>query len=205
MDSHRRLPRRLALAAAALAIAASVATPAFAQGTWPDRPITMIVPFPPGGVADTVARPVAEALARELKQPVVIENKAGAGGAVGMGYAARAAADGYTILISLPAEPVQADRALHRRPDGVRGSRRCAVADAEGIHRRREEEAGRLHLRLLRQLRDDARADGDAEGRSGLSHDPHPVHGRGPGGTEDRWPSSASTWRRARAKSACHR
>ena len=54
-----------------------------ALAQYPDKPITLIVPFPPGGVADTVARPVAEALSRELKQPVVIENKSGAGGAVG--------------------------------------------------------------------------------------------------------------------------
>ena len=72
-----------------------------AQAGWPDKPITMIVPFPPGGVADTVARPVAEALSRELKQTVVVENKAGAGGAVGIGFAARAPADGYTVLLSL--------------------------------------------------------------------------------------------------------
>ena len=50
-----------------------------AQSAYPERTITMIVPFPPGGVADTVARPVAEALARELKQTVVVENKVGAG------------------------------------------------------------------------------------------------------------------------------
>ena len=73
---------------------------AWAQA-WPDKPITMLVPFPPGGVADTVARPVAEALGRELKQTVVVENRVGAGGALGIGVAARAAPDGYTLLMSL--------------------------------------------------------------------------------------------------------
>ena len=67
---------------------------------YPEKTITVVVPFPPGGVADTVARPVAEAMSRELKQSVVIENKSGAGGAVGMGHAARAAPDGYTLLLS---------------------------------------------------------------------------------------------------------
>ena len=91
---------------------------AFAQGGWPDKPITMIVPFPPGGVADTVARPVAEALSKELKQPVVIENKAGAGGALGMGLAARAPADGYTLLMSLSSISIlpEADKILGRKP-----------------------------------------------------------------------------------------
>ena len=89
-----------------------------AQARYPDRPITMIVPFPPGGVADTVARPVAEALARELKQPVVAENKAGAGGALGIGHAARAAADGYTLLLSLSSISIlpEADKLLDRKP-----------------------------------------------------------------------------------------
>ena len=89
-----------------------------AQAPYPDRPITMIVPFPPGGVADTVARPVAEALARELKQPVVVENKAGAGGALGIGQAARAAADGYTLLLSLSSISIlpEADKLLDRKP-----------------------------------------------------------------------------------------
>ena len=121
----------------------------------------MIVPFPPGGVADTVARPVAEALARELKQPVVVENRAGAGGALGIGVAARAPADGYTVLLSLSsisilpeadqhprqearlsAEPVQADRPLHRRPDGARRARRCALEDARRVPRRRARNPG---------------------------------------------------------------
>ncbi|HEX4233881.1 MAG TPA: tripartite tricarboxylate transporter substrate-binding protein, partial [Caldimonas sp.] len=84
--------RRSLILASLLATAGA----AFGQSTWPDKAITMIVPFPPGGVADTVARPVAEALGRELKKPVLVENRAGAGGAVGIGVAARAPADGYT-------------------------------------------------------------------------------------------------------------
>lgn len=100
------------LAALALAMAASL--PASA---WPDKPITMIVPFPPGGVADTVARPVAEALTRELGQQLVVENRAGAGGATGIGAAARAQADGYTLLMSLSSISIlpEADRILGRR------------------------------------------------------------------------------------------
>ena len=78
----------------------------------------MIVPFPPGGVADTVARPVAEALSKELKQPVIVENRAGAGGATGMGAAARAAADGYTVMMSLSSISIlpEADKILGRKP-----------------------------------------------------------------------------------------
>jgi tripartite-type tricarboxylate transporter receptor subunit TctC len=65
---------------------------------YPTKSITMIVPFPPGGLADIVARPVAEAMSRELGQPVIIENKGGAGGSVGSEIAARAPADGYNLL-----------------------------------------------------------------------------------------------------------
>jgi tripartite-type tricarboxylate transporter receptor subunit TctC len=108
------------LQAAALAAGlASALLPAWAQGpAYPERPLTMIVPFPPGGVADTVARPVAEALARELKQPVVVEIKAGAGGALGIGQAAKARADGYTLLLSLSSISIlpEADRLLGRAP-----------------------------------------------------------------------------------------
>ncbi len=103
-----------ALALLGLVLAGS----ATAQG-WPaDKPITMIVPFPPGGVADTVARPIAEALGKELKQTVVVENRVGAGGALGIGMAARAPADGYTLLLSLSSISIlpEADRILERRP-----------------------------------------------------------------------------------------
>jgi tripartite-type tricarboxylate transporter receptor subunit TctC len=101
------------LCAAILSLFASIASAQF-----PDRPITMIVPFPPGGVADTVARPVAEAMGRELKQPVVIENKPGAGGGIGMAQVAKAKPDGYTILMSLASLTVlpEADKILAREP-----------------------------------------------------------------------------------------
>ncbi len=86
-----------------LLIGSLIASPqlAQAQAAWPTKAITMVVPFPPGGLADLVARPVAEALSRELGQPVVIENKAGAGGGIGMAQAAKAKADGYTMLMAL--------------------------------------------------------------------------------------------------------
>ena len=78
----------------------------------------MIVPFPPGGVADTVARPIADALSRELKQSVVIENRAGAGGAIGMAHVAKAKPDGYTVLMALSSYTVlpEADKVLGRTP-----------------------------------------------------------------------------------------
>jgi tripartite-type tricarboxylate transporter receptor subunit TctC len=102
----------------ALVLSLLLAGGAHAQG-WPaDKPITMIVPFPPGGVADTVARPVAEALGKELKQTVIVENRVGAGGALGIGAAARAPADGYTVLLSLSSISIlpEADRILGRKP-----------------------------------------------------------------------------------------
>lgn len=114
--SRRSLLGHAALVA--LAATAAWAPAAFAQGTWPAKPITMVVPFPPGGVADTVARPVAEALSRELKQPVLVENRAGAGGAVGIAAVARAPADGYTVLMSLSSISIlpEADVILERKP-----------------------------------------------------------------------------------------
>ena len=96
-----------------LSAAALAQTPAY-----PSRPVTLIVPFPPGGLADIVARPVAESLSRELGQPVVIENKGGAGGGIGMGVAARAKPDGYTLLMALSSLTVlpEADALLGRSP-----------------------------------------------------------------------------------------
>jgi tripartite-type tricarboxylate transporter receptor subunit TctC len=72
-----------------------------AQDAYPSKPVTMIVPFPPGGVADIVGRPLAASMEKTLKQPIIVTNRTGAGGAVGMAAAAKAPADGYTILMAL--------------------------------------------------------------------------------------------------------
>jgi len=73
---------------------------AFAQD-YPSKPITMVVPFPPGGVAEIVGRPLASIMEKSLKQPIVLINRPGAGGAVGMAAVAKGPADGYTILMGL--------------------------------------------------------------------------------------------------------
>jgi tripartite-type tricarboxylate transporter receptor subunit TctC len=93
--------RHVVAGIAVLPTSAALATRSLAQQTWPKAPITMIVPFPPGGQADLAARPIAEALQRLLGVTVVVENRAGAGGAVGNAAAAKAAGDGATILMTL--------------------------------------------------------------------------------------------------------
>ena len=80
----------------------AAATPAFGQSTWPQKPVRVIVPFPAGGSADTLCRLVSEKLAGTWGQPVVIDNRAGAGGNVGAEIAARAEPDGHTLLCSPP-------------------------------------------------------------------------------------------------------
>jgi tripartite-type tricarboxylate transporter receptor subunit TctC len=94
------------------------ARPALAQADWPQRNITIIVPFPAGGQADLAARPIGIALERLLGKPVVVDNRAGgAGGSIGNAQAARAEADGYTLLMTLSSLAVlpEADR-LFARP-----------------------------------------------------------------------------------------
>src|SRR5216110_903161 len=89
---------RIFAAAALAALAALVTSQALAQA-FPSRPVTLVVPFPPGGSTDTAARIVGEAMRVPLGQPVVIENVGGAGGSIAVGRVARAAPDGYTIDI----------------------------------------------------------------------------------------------------------
>ncbi len=112
--------KRRPLLSAALWIPLALAS--FGQATmaqtYPSKPITMVVPFPPGGVADTVGRPVAEAMSRHLKQSIVVENKGGAGGGIGMAQVAKSKGDGYTVLMSLSSLVVlpEADKILQRAP-----------------------------------------------------------------------------------------
>jgi len=93
--------RRRGLMASACSILAiaMLSLPATALAAYPDKPIRLVVPFPPGGAVDFYARVVQPALSEELGQPVVIENKAGASGMVGAALVAQAAPDGYTLLI----------------------------------------------------------------------------------------------------------
>jgi tripartite-type tricarboxylate transporter receptor subunit TctC len=92
------MDRRSFVIGTAASAAALAAGPTAAQAAYPSHAITMISPFPPGGVSDTITRPLDTALETVLKQPVVLENKTGAAGAVGAQYVAAAKPDGYTLL-----------------------------------------------------------------------------------------------------------
>src|SRR5437762_5946894 len=91
--------RRVALITVAAVVA--VASGTVAQAAYPTRPVTIVSPFPPGGIADLTARPLAAALERLLKQPFVVSNKPGAASAVGAQSVAVAKPDGYTLLVAL--------------------------------------------------------------------------------------------------------
>ncbi|TAL88546.1 MAG: tripartite tricarboxylate transporter substrate binding protein [Candidimonas sp.] len=104
-------PARQALLGATLGLATSVAftAPAVA-GPWPDHAIQMVVPFPAGSSPDTLARMIADPLSKELAQPVIVENKPGAGGNIGTRYASKAKPDGYTILMTINGPMVTAPK-----------------------------------------------------------------------------------------------
>src|SRR5436190_19798908 len=117
MPNRRELLQGAAALPLALGGAALGSDPLRAQTAFPNRTITLLVPFPPGGVADYAARPLAAFLAEKLGKNVVIENKGGAGGGVGHAYLARAEPDGHAIMVALPSLAVipEANR-LQGRP-----------------------------------------------------------------------------------------
>lgn len=88
-----------ALAFAFSSSAYSQTTPA--EESWPNRPISMIIPFPPGGVATVVGRPIADGMAKNLEKPIIMENKPGAGGGIGNAFVAKAKPDGYNVLFAM--------------------------------------------------------------------------------------------------------
>lgn len=110
--------RRELLQFAGAGLAGLLGLPALAQDDYPNKPVSMLVPFPPGGVADTVGRPVAEAMGRALKQSMIVENKGGAGGGIGMAQVTKARPDGYSLLMALSSIVVlpEADKVLKRAP-----------------------------------------------------------------------------------------
>ena len=119
--------RGMLMAAAGLVLA--LANPAFAQSDYPNRPIRLIIPFPPGGSNDVVGRMIGDQLAKQLGKQVVIDNRAGAGGVIGTELASKEKPDGYTLLVislahavnpwlyKLPYDPIKAFA-----PIGVMGS-----------------------------------------------------------------------------------
>ena len=95
-----RSTRRRTLRALLAAGLAGLAPAALAQSAWPSRPLHLIVPYPPGALTDLLARAIGERLGTALKQPVIVENKPGAGTLVGADYVAKSAPDGYTLLMA---------------------------------------------------------------------------------------------------------
>jgi tripartite-type tricarboxylate transporter receptor subunit TctC len=129
MTSLRRTPltlatsstrRRLVLGASAASLTSMLPLKVSAQaaggsaGTWPSKPIRIVVPFPPGGLTDGLARNYGDALARKFGATVIVENKAGAGGTIGIDAVAKAAPDGHTLLISTSGSLWQS-RVLYRK------------------------------------------------------------------------------------------
>ena len=100
MNTIRLNARRTVLQAiAAASLGAALLPAALAAEAFPNKPITLVVPFVAGGTTDILARIVGQSLGEELGQPVIIDNRAGAGGNIGGQFAARAPADGYTLFM----------------------------------------------------------------------------------------------------------
>ncbi|HEX2537815.1 MAG TPA: tripartite tricarboxylate transporter substrate binding protein [Pseudolabrys sp.] len=116
------MDRRRFIAGSAAAAAALATGPGFADDAYPSHAITFINPFPPGGAADVVGRPIAAVLEPILKQPCVIETKAGAAGQVGAQFAATAKPDGYTLLIHIVSISgfAEVDKLFGRQPKFTR-------------------------------------------------------------------------------------
>ena len=116
------MDRRSFVIGSAASAAALTAHPSFAQDAYPSRPIAFVNPFPPGGAADVVGRPLAAAMEPLLKQPIVMETKAGAAGQVGGQFVANAKPDGYTLLVHIVSISgfAEVDKLFGRKPKFTR-------------------------------------------------------------------------------------
>src|SRR5512135_3770921 len=100
MKQRPRSTSRNVLRSGILLLAAAMCAPLALAAGYPDKPIRLIVPFPPGGPTDMVARPLAEFLGKRLNQQIIVDNRGGAGGAIGAEVVAKAPPDGYTLLMA---------------------------------------------------------------------------------------------------------
>src|SRR5262245_16524036 len=171
------MDRRSFLVGAAASTSALFAGRASAQDAYPSRPITVINPFPPGGVSDTITRPLDAALEAILKQPVILEGKTGAAGAVGAQYVASAKPDGYTLLTHIVSISgfAAVDRLFGRQPkftnDDFIGLARIVADPIVMIV------SNDLPYKTLKELLDDAKANPNkvifsSSGLYGASHIP---------------------------------
>lgn len=106
MKSYPGYKRIGVLLGTAFALAAAFSQAAYGQAAtaddvWPSKPISMTIPFPPGGVATVVGRPIADGMAKNLEKPIIMENRPGAGGGIGNAYVAKAKPDGYNVLFAM--------------------------------------------------------------------------------------------------------
>ena len=133
----RTMHRRFLLCFFAALSMIALPDPSNAQGSYPTKTVKFLVPFPPGGINDVLARIVADKLQAKWGQPIVIENKTGAGGNIGADLAAQAAPDGYTLLVAPPG-PLAINQSLYKQlvlqARGLRADHR-ARQGSEPVHR----------------------------------------------------------------------
>jgi tripartite-type tricarboxylate transporter receptor subunit TctC len=156
---------------AILVVALAAVTGAWAQN-YPTRPINLVVPYPPGGLSDAVARPVAEAMQATLGQPVVIENVGGANGSIGSAKAARAAPDGHTLLLGIWNTHVAVAKLLKLDYDVVRDFAPIAyMTDSPLLFTVHKSVPVKSYAELVDWLR--ANPDKASSGSAGIGSPPH--------------------------------